>query len=81
MVKSAQRKRSKSAPKTTRPIAKSAKSSKASTKKVSKANSISSSPKKAARSPSKWNAGYTKEITLFKQQTDYFQLNEKYAKM
>ena len=66
MVKAAQRKPSKSAPKTTRPIAKSAKSSKASTKKVSKANSVASSPRKAAHSPTKWNAGYTKEITLFK---------------
>ena len=72
MVKSTQRKPSKSAPKTTKPISKSAKSSKASTKQVSKSNSISSSPKKAASAPSKWNAGYTKEITLFKQQTDYF---------
>jgi hypothetical protein len=72
MVKSAQRKPSKSAPKSTKPIAKSAKSSKASTKKVSKANSVASSPRKSASIPSKWNAGYTKEITLFKQQTDYF---------
>ena len=81
MVKSTQKKPSKSAPKTTRLLAKSAKSSKASTKKTSKVNSISSTPKKAASSPAKWNVGYTKEITLFKQQTDYFQLNEKYAKM
>ena len=81
MVRSTQKKRSKSAPKTTRPLAKSAKSSKASTKKTSKANSISSKPRKVASSPAKWNAGYTKEITLFKQQTDYFQLNEKYTKM
>jgi hypothetical protein len=48
----------------------------ASPRKATSAASASSSAKKP-----KWNAGYTKEITLFKQQTDYFQLNEKYAKM
>ena len=81
IVKSSKASKSKSSSKKVKtPIRKSAKSSKAKTptrgSKNSKASKTSSHKK--VESKSKWAKPVSKTITTFKEQPDYFVMNEKY---
>ena len=55
-------------------------SPKKASKPISKAKT-SPAKKSSQKSPSKSKGKYTKTITMYKEQPDYFQMNEKYEKL